>query len=260
MIADSDLLPGSPLNYDVIVVPYLPLLSVAQQNALVGFAKKGGTVVVLGKSGLKNEYNLPHKQPVLASALGGSYPQAPVTKKLGAGRIVFVPLVIPQNRFLIPMKSKGEYTTFGPTMADLFADIPEGYTRNRIDPALRQILDKLADTLTSLLDKRITRLLSPAPYIELTTMLDKAGNRMLLHAVNYDVTVSGDITPARGLKVQLALPRGKTVRSIRFGGTLGEMHTVKWESPAPKQGSVVFDLDQVNVYGLAVIELDSATP
>jgi hypothetical protein len=38
------------------------------------------------------------------------------------------------------------------------------------------------------------------------------------------------------------------------------MHTVKWESPAPKQGSVVFDLDQVNVYGLAVIELDAATP
>ena len=260
MITDSDLLPGSPLNYDVLVVPYLPLLSVAQQNALVGFAKKGGTVVVLGKSGFKNEYNLPHKQPVLASALGGSYPQAPVAKKLGAGQIVFVPLVIPQNRFLIPMKSKGEYTTFGPTMADLFADIPEGYTRNRIDPALRQILDRLADTLTSLLDRRTTRLLSPAPYIELTTMLDKAGNRMLLHAVNYDVTVNGDITPARGLKVQLALPRGKTVRSIRFGGTLGEMHTVKWESPAPKQGSVVFDLDQVNVYGLAVIELDNATP
>ncbi len=190
----------------------------------------------------------------------GSYPQKTVAKRLGVGQIVFVPLVIPRDRFLIPMKSKGEYTTFGPTMADLFADIPEGYSRNRIDSALRQILDKLADTLTSLPDKRITRLLSPAPYIELTTMLDKAGNRMLLHAVDYDVTVNGDVTPARGLKVQLALPRGKTVRSIRYGGTPGEMHPVKWESPAPKQSSVVFDLDQVNMYGLAVIELDTATP
>ena len=157
------------------------------------------------------------------------------------------------------MKAKGEYTTFGPTMADLFADIPEGYTRNRIDPALRQILYKLAGTLTTVLDGRITRLLSPAPYVELTTMLDKTGKRMLLHAVNYDVTVNGDITPARGLKVQLALPRGKTVRSISYSGSLGEMHPAKWRSAAPQQRSVVFDLDQVDVYGLAVIELDDAT-
>jgi hypothetical protein len=82
---------------------------------------------------------------------------------------------------------------------------------------------------------------------------------MLLHAVNYDVTVNGDITPARGLKVQLALPRGKTVRSIRYSGTLGEMRPVKWTSAAPKQRSVAFELEQVNVYGLAVIELDDAT-
>jgi hypothetical protein len=260
MIPDSDLA-SSPLRvYDLIVVPYLPLLSAAQQNALVGFAKAGGTVLVLGKSGFKNEYNLPHERPVLASALGGSYPQSQVTQKTGAGRIVFIPLAIPQNRFLIPMKSQGAYTTFGPTMADLFADIPEGYTRNRIDPALRQILNKLADTVTATLDKRTTRLLSQEPYIELTTMLNKAGNRMLLHAVNYNVTVNGDITPARGLKIQLALPRGKTVRSIQYGGTLGEMHPVKWEGRATGQGSVVFDLDQVNIYGLAVIELDEATP
>jgi hypothetical protein len=156
------------------------------------------------------------------------------------------------------MKSKGEYTTFGPTMADLFADIPEGYTRNRIDPALRQILDKMAGTVTSILDTRITRLLTPAPYVELTTMLDKEGKRMLLHAVNYDVTVNGDITPARGLKVQLALPRGKTIRSISYSGTLGEMRPVKWTNPVPKQRSAVFDLDQVDVYGLAVVELDDA--
>jgi hypothetical protein len=260
MIADSDLVSGLPDAYDLIVVPYLPLLSAGQQNALVGFAKKGGTLLVLGKSGFKNEYNLPHEHPALANALGGSWPRAQVVKEVGAGRIVFVPLDIPENRFLIPMKSKGEYTTFGPTMADLFADIPEGYTRNRIDPGLRQILDKLAATLITLLEQRATRLLSPSPYVELTTMLDKAGNRMLLHTVNYDVTVNGDITPARGLKVQLGLPRGRTVRSIRYSGTLGEMQPVKWEIPDAKQRSAVFELDQVNVYGLAVIELEKAAP
>lgn len=260
MITVGDLLSSSPIAYDAVVVPYLPLLSTAEQNGLIGFARKGGTVLVLGESGFKNEFNLPHKQPVLASALGGSYPRATVAKKLGAGQVVFVPLVIPKNRFLIPMKSKGDYTTFGPTMADMFADIPEGYTRNRIDPALRQILDKLAGTLTSALDKRVTKLLSPAPYVEVTTMLDEAGTRMLLHAVNYDVTVQGDITPARGLRVQLALPKGKAVRRIRYGGTLGDLHPVKPERAAPKQDSVVFELDQLDLYGLAVIELGPPTP
>jgi hypothetical protein len=74
--------------------------------------------------------------------------------------------------------------------------------------------------------------------------------------VNYDVTVNGDITPARGLKVQLAIPRGRTVRSIRYSGTLDGMQPVKWEIPDAKKRSAVFDLDQVNVYGLAVIELE----
>jgi hypothetical protein len=78
--------------------------------------------------------------------------------------------------------------------------------------------------------------------------------------VNYDVTVNGDITPARGLKVQLALPRGRTVRSIRYSGTLGEMQPVKWEITGANKRSALFDLDQVNVYGLAVIELQNAAP
>jgi hypothetical protein len=259
MITDGDLLSLSPGAYDLIVVPYLPLLSVAHQNGLLNFAKKGGTLLVLGKSGARNEYNLPHKQAALANALGGSYPRVQVAKRLGEGQIIFVPVEIPANRFLIPMKSKGEYTTFGPTMADLFPDIPEGYTRNRIDPALRQILDRLAGTVTTVLDKRITRLLSPAPYVELTTMLDRGRTRILLHAVNYDVTLNGDITPARGLKVQLALPNGKTLRSIYYSGTLGEMRPVKWTGASRERRSVVFELDQVDVYGLAVIELDKAS-
>ncbi len=260
MIPDGDLAPSSLGGYDLIVVPHLPLLSVAQQNALASFARNGGTVLMLGESGTKSEYNLLYKQSVLADVLGGTWPRTRTTKKLGTGQIVYVPLVIPQNRFLIPMKAQGEYTTFGPTMADLFADIPEGYTRNRIDPGLRQVLDDLAETVASLMEKRTTRLLSPAPFVELTTMLDRTGDRMLLHAVNYDVTVRGDITPARGLKVQVAPPRGRTVRSIRYSGTLGEMRPVKWESTSPKEGSVVFELDQVNVYGLAVIELESVNP
>jgi hypothetical protein len=260
MITDGDLLRSSPLPFDVIVVPYLPLLSAAQQAALVGFAKEGGTLIVLGRSGFKNEFNLPQKEPALAAALGGSYPRAQANRKVGSGEIVFIPAEIPPNRFLIPMKSKGDYTTFGPTMADLFADIPEGYTRNRIDPALRHILDNLAAILATLPNRRLTRLLSPAPYVELTTMMDRRATRMLLHAVNYNVTVDGDITPARNLRVQLALPSGRGVRSIQYSGSLGELRNLKPETPDRKAGIAVFELDRVDVYGLAVVDLEATAP
>jgi hypothetical protein len=260
MITDADLLSRAPLPYDVLVVPYLPLLSSAQQDALVRYAKEGGTLIVLGKSGFKDEFNLPQKQPALAAALGGSYPSAQVTRPTGAGQIVFIPAEIPPNRFLIPMKSKGDYTTFGPTMADLFADIPEAYTRNRIDPALRNILENLTATLVALPNRRITRLLSPAPYVELTTMMDRSSTRLLLHAVNYNVTVNGEITPARNVKVQLALPSGKAARRIQYAGTLGEMHPLQPDPKAGKPGIVVFELDRVDVYGLALIELEPAAP
>ncbi|HYK87317.1 MAG TPA: alpha-amylase family protein [Acidobacteriota bacterium] len=256
MVTEDDLLRPSLSSFDLIVVPYLPLLSAGHQKALVDYAARGGTVLILGNSGAKDEYNLPQKLVALAAPFGGSYPQSEAARKVGAGKLVFAPLTVPLNRFLISMKSKGEYTTFGPTMADVFADIPEGYTRNRIDPALRQVLEKLADTVTKTLGPRITRLAAPSPYVEVTAMLDKAGNRMLLHIVNYDVTVDGEITPARGLKVQVALPPHKKVRSVTFSGTLSEMKPLKYQTSTQDKRTLVFDLDQVNVYGLAVIEFE----
>jgi len=47
---------------------------------------------------------------------------------------------------------------------------------------------------------------------------------MLLHLVNYDVTVDGTITPARELKVHVAISRGQTARSVTWNGTFTEMN------------------------------------
>ena len=256
MLAEDDLLKPGFNGHDLIVVPYLPLLSAVHQKALVQYAKGGGTLLILGHCGTKDEYNVLHPKVLLAAPFGGSYPRAETTKKVGAGRIIFVPVTIPPGRFLISMKAKGEFTTFGPTMADLFADIPEGYTRNHIDPALRQILEQVADTVAKALGPHTTRLMAPAPFVELTTMLDQSGKRMLLHLVNYDVTVDGDITPARGVKVQVSIPLNKKVRGVTFSGTLSEMKPLKFQTPTQDKRSLVFELDEVDVYGLAVIELE----
>ena len=222
------------------------------------YVKSGGTLLILGSSGIKDQYGLPQKQIALAQLLGGqSYPGTELTRKAGKGRVIFMPVVIPKSRFLIASKTSGEYTTFGPTMADLFPDIPEGYTRNRMDPALRSLLEQLAGKIKDTLGTRVTRLTSTAPYLEITTMMDKTAKRMLLHVVNYDVTLDGTITPARNVKLQVVLPRDRKPRAITWSGTLADMKPVQYQSVRQgDQQTLVLNLDEVGIYGLANIELE----
>ena len=227
------------------------------QEALVRYAKAGGTLLVLGASGNKDQYGLSQTPIILAQSLGGEYPAAEVTRRVGKGWVLFVPVKVPASRFLIPMKSHGDYTTFGPTMADVFADIPEGYTRNRIDPGLRKILEQVAGKVRERLGTRVTRLTSVAPFVEITTMMEQNDRWMLLHVVNYDVTVDGAITPARELKVQVAIPRGRTARTVTWSGSLAEMKPVKYKAVSSAGHQMLtLDLDELSIYGLAKIELD----
>lgn len=178
-------------------------------------------------------------------------------KKVGKGRACYIPLNIPASRFLIPSKEKGEFTTFGPTMANVFADIPEGYTRGRIDPALRVSLEATTQKVVALLDDRVTRLVEKKPYVEITAMAPQDGSRMLVHFVNYDVTVDGEITPAKSMDVQVALPNGKKARSVHFDGALAQMRPLQFSTVRKGAAQVIrFQADEVQVYGLAVVELE----
>jgi hypothetical protein len=258
MLTEDDLSSPAINEFDLVIIPYLPLMSSENQQALVRYAKAGGTLLLLGANGNKDQYGLAQAQIPLAQSLGsGQYPAAEVTRRVGKGQVLFVPVQIPPSRFLIPMKSHGDYTTFGPTMADIFADIPEGYTRNRIDPELRKLLERVAGKVQESLGPRVTRLTSSAPYVEITTMTEKAKRWMLLHVVNYDVTVDGAITPARNLAVQVAIPRGKTAKSVTWSGTLAEMKPVKHKTVSSGgRQMLTLDLDEVSIYGLAKIELE----
>jgi hypothetical protein len=258
MLTEDDLLTPALNQFDLVIVPYLPLLSAEQQDHLLGYAKSGKTLLVLGASGSKDQYGVRQSRIPLAEALGGKeFPSNERTRAVGKGKVVFIPVTVPSSRFLIEMKSHGDYTTFGPTMADLFADIPEGYTRNRIDPALRSILERVVGTVKDTLGTGVTRLTQAAPYVEISSMLETTGKRMLVHVVNYDVTVDGTITPARNLQLQVALPPGKTAGKLNWSGTLSEMRPLNSKSSSHRdQQSLVVNLDEVRVYGLLSIELE----
>ncbi len=255
MLVEDDLLRGDLQKYHLIVLPYLPLLSREKQNRLVRYVEGGGSLLILGECGVKSEYNLPQSPVPLAAILGQSaYPKQPSLRKAGGGQVRFLPVRIPASRFLIPMKAKGEYTTFGPTMADLFADIPEGYTRNRIDPALRKILESVADETQRLLPGRLTRVAGKTPYIEMTSMLSKDRSRMLVNLVNYDVTLDGTITPAKNVQLEVFVPEGRKVRNILYCGDLTALKPAAFRQESARL--VSFTAGEVGIFGMAVLELE----
>jgi hypothetical protein len=254
LIVEDDLSSGGLEQFQMVIVPYLPLLSIKKQEALIKFVEKGGILLLLGQSGFKNEYNLLNKQNAFLKLMkAGEFPSAENTYRSGKGKVIYMPLSIPENKFLVPAKSKSEYTTFGPSMADVFPDIPEGYTRGRMDPQLVRILNRLTDIIIESADVRVTRLLDPAAYVEISTMQQKDKNCILLHVVNYNVTVDGTITPAVNLPVQMVIAPGKQVQRVIYSGTLGTMQEIPFQ---PADGVIRFNLPDVNIYGLAVVELN----
>jgi hypothetical protein len=254
---EDDILDGRIKNFDVIVLPYIPLLSTEKQNALVKYVENGGTLLILGKSGAKDEFNVPHNSIVLESLFPGrTYPELPIDVPVKKGIVGFIPLSIPESKFLVAAKEASEYTTFGPSMADVFADIPEGFTRGKIDPELHKVLTGVSEKAVSLLDGTISRLYNNTPFVELSVMLNKKRNRLLVHLVNYNVTIDGTITPARNTKVRVAVPDGKRPGILTFSGTLGEMEPVAYTViDIGKRRVIEFEAQQVNIYGLGVLEL-----
>ena len=252
-VLEQDVIDKKLGAYDILIVPYMPLLDRRIQNGLLWYAERGGTLLILGECGVKDRHDVPMEHVPLAAVFQGErYPTVQGKVSVGKGKVVFHPLPIPESRFLIRMKAKGEYTTFGPTMAHVFADIPEGYTRNRMDSKLRQVLEKVAEKTIALSEGRVSRLVDAPPYVEMTTMMHSTQDRLLVHLVNYDVTVDGTITPAGKIKVEAVLPHGAMVKSLSYSGILSEMKPVRFTLA---DRLLSFELDRLDVYGLAVIEL-----
>ena len=243
--------------FDVIVLPYLPLLSAAEQETLANFAQEGGKLVVLGKTGWKNEFNLPNERiPLLETGALKEYPQQKLLKITGNGQIVYLPFDIPDHKYLTQQKIKADATTFGPSMADIFADIPEGYTRDNMNPELHKKLEAIVGEIKALQPSGLTLLENGSPYVEMTTMR-KSNEHLLVHLVNYNVTIDGMITPAENLRAVIALPAGQDVKSVKYNGQLGPLQDLSFEvTENGKKKVVKVTFPSVDIYGLGILEFN----
>jgi hypothetical protein len=256
LIMESDLVAEQIRKYDLVLVPYLPLLSIKAQAALEQYIQGGGIVLLLGRCGQKDENNVVSDQNIFLRMLKQQqWPTETVTQKIGKGKLVYLPLEIPADKFLVQMNAKADATTFGPTMADLFADIPEAYTRGRINPRAKKVLTDVAQKLTDLLAGQLTQVKSDSPYLEITTMLQTDKKHVLVHLVNYDVTIDGVITPAKNPVVQLVLPKGVHATQVLYSGNLAVLQPVAFQADQAQPQVITFTAPEVQVYGLALVEL-----
>jgi hypothetical protein len=236
----------------------MPLLSEEKQHALVEFVNKGGKLIVLGATGYKNQYNLKNVTiPLLEAAKLSNYPKKESSISVGTGEILFIPLEIPKDKFLTKYEQK-EGTFFGSSMVDIFADVPEAYTRDNINAELRKKLNSVAEESIKILKSNVTKMNENNSFVELSTMLKK-DEHILVHLVNYNVTVDGDITPAKNISAQIVIPEGFSAKNIYYNGELGEMQNINYEIKeidGNKLVSTTFPI--VNIYGLAKIELEKS--
>lgn len=254
-IVEDDLLTGKINEFDLIILSRIPLLSLEKQNILIEFVNKGGKLIVLGETGIKDQYNLANKNiPLLEAAELSKYPEENITKSIGEGEILFVPLEIPGHKFLTKIEQK-EGTFFGSSMIDVFADVPEAYTRNNIHPDLRKKINSVVDESIKLLNSKTTMIDGDNKFLEVSVM-KKNDEHLLIHLVNYNVTVDGDTTPEKNIKVQIVIPEDLSIKNITYSGELGEMQNLKYDIQKKDDYSLVkVTFPRLNIYGLAKIEL-----
>ena len=255
-IVEDDLLTNKINDFDLIILPRIPLLSLEKQKALIEFVNKGGKLIVLGATGIKDQYNVANKNiPLLEAAGLSQYPEQNTSKSIGKGKVLFIPLEIPEHKFLAKIEQK-EGTFFGSSMIDVFADVPEAYTRNNVHPELRKKLNSLADETIKLLDSKVTKVTDDSKFVEMSVM-KKNKEHLLVHLVNYNVTVDGDITPAKDVKAQIVIPEGLSVKNITYDGELKDMQNLKYDIQKKDGYSVAtVTFPSLNIYGLAKVELE----
>lgn len=255
-LVEDDLIQSRLNQFDIVILPYLPLMSEKNQNALIDFVRNGGSLFILGQTGMKNQYGLPNtRMAFLEVNKLTEFPNKNLVSSLGKGKMIFIPLEIPYHKFLTVMEMKGKVTTFGSSMIDVFADVPEAYTRNNIHPALRNILQHFTDELRRMFPDQLTLLKNNLPFIELTTM--RNDNYILMHLINYNVTIAGDIFAAKDIETQIVIPLGMKVKKILYDGELSALSELNFEVKETSDHQLIdTTLPELNIYGLALIELE----
>ncbi len=240
MTVERDFSPEELSKYEVIVLPYVPLMSDAQIAGLKNYVENGGGLVVMGLSSLKDEFGRRRQNLGLSDILGFDLQDTPIvmtTKEVGKGRVSFIPFnVLPVGK--------------GDTQNTPLPDDHMMYGQGKFPARIKDAFMDLPKAVEWAADGKLSAKLS-APYtVEFTTMTQTEKNLQLIHLVNYNMNLDGEVTPAEDVKIRFRVPDGKTVSNLTFGSPLTKTAEISYQT---KDQYIEFSVPSFEVYGLATV-------
>lgn len=240
MTVERDFSPPELAQFNVLILPYVPLLSDPQLEIIKQYVNDGGGLVVMGLTSFKNEYGLPRKNLGLSDLLGFDLQDTPVEvtqRQIGKGRVVFIPFnTLPVGK--------------GDTEDSPLPDDHMMYGQGKFPARIKTAFEALPAAVEWAAAGKLSGKLQ-APYtVEFTTMDQKNKNVLLVHLVNYNMNLDGVVTPAKKVKVKVLIPENKTVSQVTVGSPLFETSKITYK----KTGDFLeFEIPTFEIYCLATV-------
>jgi len=240
MTVERDFTPAELAKYKVLVLPYVPLMSDFEIEIIKEFVNKGGGLVVLGLSSLKDDKGLRRENLGLSELLGFDLQDTPdeiIRKKVGKGRVVFIPFnPLPVGK--------------GNTRNTPLPDDHMMYGQGNFPIRIRAPFESISGGVKWAADGELSGRLY-APYtVEFTTMKQKEKDLQFVHLVNYNMNLDGEVQPAENVRVKLMIPEGKQIHSITAGSPINDTENITFNQ---KDQFIEFNVPVFEVYSLVTV-------
>jgi hypothetical protein len=227
-------------KYEVLVLPYVPLMSDYQLDEIKKYVQNGGGLVVMGLSSMKDEFGRRRANLGLSDILGFDLQDTPVEmtqKEVGKGRVTFIPLnVLPVG--------------MGDTRRTPLPDDHMMYGQGKFPARIKDAFESLPAAVEWAAAGELSAKMSGPYTVEITTMEQKSKNLQAIHLVNYNMNLDGEVTPAKDISVKFRVPDGKKVAKVTFGSPLSKTKEISFQ----KEGKYIdIKIPGFEVYSLATV-------
>jgi len=257
MITEKELTPSYLEKVDILILPYIPLMSDVSEKEIQVYLQNGGTLILIGPCGIKDQYGVAKEKSLLMSMIEEENLQNETVKnKVGKGSLIFLPVESEQlNQFSSLLQTYNNDESEGYAISIFQHDV---FGKGMFHDHLVDTWAQMPDLIKWAVKDNLTGIISTPQKAELTTMVSPDDNNIFAHVLNYQVTEQGEITLLEESKISLRIPANRSVKKITFG-------SLNSPDPVPLEYNIV-DKDKFNLveiiiknlelYGIACVELE----
>lgn len=226
MIAPRNLREDRLARYCAVVLPNAAVLSREAYEALVEYARGGGSVIAFGEVGAMD-------------GRGGPGPAE------AGGKTGFVGVAIDPER-LAEDNRKADY--------DSELTQHAAWARGEWPALLRPTMDAVVEAVEQAGgDSLAARRHGPAG-VEVSVMRRPGSDDLIVHAVNYGVDLAGAVTAAKDVRISVCAPGGKPITGVAWHSLDEPTEPV---SVAREGERVEFTVPSLGIYGIAIVRVRS---